>query len=54
MYLYGEGSNEDTGEYYDSSSFWCTATMKRVGPDDDDMVGGRECRDPSRLCCEPL
>ena len=53
MYISGEGSNKDTAENYDGSSFWCTATMKSFGPDDD-MVGGRECRDPSRSCYEPL
>ena len=53
MYIHGEGSDEDTAENYDSSSFWCTTTMKSFGPDDD-MVGGRECRDPSRSCYEPL
>ena len=51
MYIYGDGAQE--AEDYDSSSYWCTETMKSFGPDDD-MVGGRECRNPSRPCYEPL
>jgi hypothetical protein len=51
MYVYGDRGHE--AEDYDSSSYWCTETMKSFGPDDE-MVGGRECRDPSRSCYEPL
>jgi len=53
MYVFNDGSREETADEYDSSSYWCSKTMKGFGPDDD-MVGGRECRDPSRSCHEPL
>lgn len=53
MYVYGDGPQAADAEDYDSSSYWCTETMKSFGPDDN-MVGGRECRDQSRLCYEPL
>jgi hypothetical protein len=49
MYIYGDGSHEADAEHYGSSSYWCTETMKSFGPDDE-MVGGRECRDPTRQC----
>ena len=53
MYIYEDGADGADAEDYDSSSYWCTETMKSFGPDDE-MVGGRECRDPSRSCFEPL
>jgi hypothetical protein len=53
MYVFTDGSRDETADNYDSSSYWCSKTMKSFGPDDD-MVGGRECRDPSRACHEPL
>jgi len=53
MYLYPERSHEETAENFDSSAYWCFHTMKSFGPNDD-MVGGRECRDLSRSCYEPL
>jgi hypothetical protein len=53
MYVFADGSQEETAQNYDSSSYWCSETMKSFGPDDE-MVGGRECRDPSRSCHEPL
>ena len=45
MYLYPERSHDETAENFDSSAYWCFHTMKSFGPNDD-MVGGRECRDP--------
>ena len=53
MYVYTDGLTEETAEDYDSTVYWCMKTMKSFGPDDD-MVGGRECRDPSRSCHEPI
>jgi hypothetical protein len=53
MYVYAKGDHDDTAEEYDSSSYWCLQTMKTFGPDDE-MVGSRECRDPSRSCYEPF
>ncbi len=53
MYLYTDGSRDESSENYESSSYWCSATMKCFGPDDD-MVGGRECRNPTRPCYEAL
>jgi hypothetical protein len=53
MYIYGDGSKKTDEESYESSSYWCLQTMKNFGPDDE-MVAGRECRDPSRSCYEPL
>ena len=44
---------EETAEDYDSTVYWCLQTMKSFGPDDE-MVGGRECRDSSRSCYEPI
>jgi hypothetical protein len=53
MYLYPDRTDDETAENYDSSAYWCFHTMKSFGPNDD-MVGGRECRDPSRACYEPI
>jgi hypothetical protein len=53
MYIYSDGSPEAANDGYDSSSYWCSTTMKCFGPDDG-MVGGRECRDPSRSCHQPI
>ena len=53
MYVFSDGPRDETAEDYDSSSYWCSETMKSFGPDDD-LAGGRECRDPSRSCYEPL
>ena len=53
MYVFSDGPRDETAEDYDSSSYWCSETMKGFGPDDD-LAGGRECRDPSRSCYEPL
>jgi hypothetical protein len=53
MYVYTDGVDDDTAEDFDSTVYWCLQTMKNFGPDDE-MVGGRECRDPSRPCYEPL
>ena len=53
MYVFTDGSPEETAENYDSSSYWCSETMKSFGPDDD-LAGGRECRVRSRSCYEPL
>jgi hypothetical protein len=53
MYLYPDRSHDDTSDHFDSSAYWCAQTMKSFGPNDD-QVGGRECRDPSRSCHEPI
>jgi hypothetical protein len=53
MYVYTDGTTEETAEDFDSSVYWCIHTMKSFGPDDD-MVGGRECRDTARSCYEPF
>jgi hypothetical protein len=53
MYVYTDGTNEETAEDFDSTVYWCLQTMKSFGPDDD-MVGGRECRDAARSCYEPF
>jgi hypothetical protein len=53
MYVYDGGESDETRDDYDHSGCWCLQTMKNFGPDDD-RVGGRECRDESRSCYEPL
>jgi hypothetical protein len=53
MYVYTDGTCEDAADDYDGTVYWCLKTMKSFGPDDD-MVGGRECRDSSRSCYEPI
>jgi hypothetical protein len=55
MYVYTDGSseNEETAEDFDSTVYWCLQTMKNFGPDDE-VVGGRECRDTVRSCYEPI
>ena len=53
MYVFTDGTNEDDADDFDSAVYWCLQTMKNFGPDDE-MVGGRECRDASRSCYEPL
>jgi hypothetical protein len=53
MDVFTDGSRDETAEDHDSSSYWCSETMKSFGPDDD-LAGGCECRDPSRSCYEPL
>ena len=53
MYIYTDGMREETADDDDSTVYWCVQTMKNFGPDDE-MVGGRECRDASRSCYEPF
>lgn len=54
MYVYTDGiSGEPKDEENDNSIYWCLNTMKSFGPDDD-FVDGRECRNPSRSCYEPM
>jgi hypothetical protein len=48
-----DGTSEETAEDFDSTNYWCLQTMKNFGPDDE-MVGGRECRDAARSCYEPF
>jgi hypothetical protein len=52
MYVY-TGQPEETEDDFDSTNYWCFETMKSFGPDDQ-FVGGRQCRDRSRSCYEPL
>jgi hypothetical protein len=53
MYVYSEPPADDGGDDDDHSIYWCLKTMKNFGPDDD-MVGGRDCRNAARSCYEPL
>jgi hypothetical protein len=53
MYVYTGVALEQSEDDYDSTNFWCFETMKSFGPDDQ-FVGGRECRDASRSCYEPI
>jgi hypothetical protein len=55
MYVYTDGSYGEGGEDqgYDSSVYWCLQTMQGFGPDDE-VVDGRDCRNASRPCYEPL
>jgi len=53
MYVFNDGSREEGAENDNCSSYWCSKTMKSFGPDDE-LVGGRECRDCARACYEPL
>jgi hypothetical protein len=53
MYVFTDGPDDGTEDDYDSTNYWCFETMKTFGPDDGD-VGGRECRNSSRSCYEPL
>jgi hypothetical protein len=53
MYVYTGGGQEETEDDYDSTNYWCFETMKSFGPDDQ-FVGGRQCRDSSRSCYEPI
>jgi hypothetical protein len=53
MYVYTDGSGGESHDGYDNTIFWCLQTMKEFGPDED-LVDGRECRNPERSCYEPL
>jgi hypothetical protein len=53
MYVYTEPSSGEPDDQDEHAAHWCLKTMKNFGPDDE-MVGGRECRDPSRSCYEPI
>jgi hypothetical protein len=53
MYVYTDGQAHDTEDDYDHTNYWCFETMKSFGPDDQ-FAGGRECRNASRQCYEPL
>jgi len=53
MYVYTDGTENPDDDDDGGTVYWCMKTMKNFGPDDD-MVGGRLCRDPSRSCYEPL
>ncbi len=53
MYVFADDSGGDGDENYSSSSYWCSHTMKGFGPDDE-LAGGRECKEPSRSCYQPL
>jgi hypothetical protein len=53
MYVYTDGLASESLDEDDSTIYWCFKSMKSFGPDDE-MVGGRECRDPSRSCYESL
>jgi hypothetical protein len=53
MYVYADATSGEFDADDDHSVYWCQKTMKNFGPDDD-MVGGRECRDASRSCYESI
>ncbi len=53
MCIYSDGQNGKSDNDYDSTSYWCTKSLKNFGPDDE-IVGRSECRDPSRSCYEPI
>jgi hypothetical protein len=53
MYLYPDRSHDEMAADDDSTAYWCFHTMKTFGPNDD-MVGGPECRDPSRACYQAI
>jgi hypothetical protein len=53
MYVYTDGQGDDAEDDFDASVYWCFNTMKSFGPDDE-SVGGRECRNPSRSCYEAI
>jgi hypothetical protein len=53
MYVYTDGQANQTHEDYDNTAYWCLKSMTNFGPDDE-LVGGQECKDPSRTCYEPL
>jgi hypothetical protein len=53
MYVYTAGQEIDTDDDEMGTHYWCFETMKTFGPDDR-FVSGRECRNASRPCYEPL
>lgn len=53
MYVYTDGISGESHDDYDNTIYWCLSTMKSFGPDDD-LVGGRDCRDPNRTCYQPI
>jgi hypothetical protein len=53
MYVYTDGSAEESDDDYDTSVYWCFNTMKNFGPDDE-SVSKRDCRSPERTCYEPF
>jgi len=53
MYVYTDGDGGETHEDDDSTAYWCFKTLKTFGPDDQ-FVGGRECRNASRPCYQPI
>ena len=53
MYVYTDGTGGEAHDDYDNTIYWCLKTMKGFGPDDD-LAGGRLCRDTARTCYEPL
>jgi hypothetical protein len=53
MYVYSDGSAEDSYDDYDSTVYWCLQTLKSFGPDDE-PVHRQDCRSASRSCYEPI
>jgi hypothetical protein len=53
MYIYTDGTGNEDDDDDGGTNYWCMKTMKCFGPDDD-LVGGRLCRDSSRTCYEPI
>jgi hypothetical protein len=53
MYVYTDGTASQEDDDDGGTIYWCMKTMKNFGPDDD-LVGGRLCRDRARTCYEPL
>jgi hypothetical protein len=53
MYVFTDGTSQESDDEYDSSAYWCMKTMKDFGPDDD-FVSKRDCRSTERTCYEPF
>lgn len=53
MYVYTDGSANESDDDFDTSIYWCFNTMKNFGPDDE-FVSKRDCRSVERPCYEPF
>jgi hypothetical protein len=53
MYVDNDGPGGTPEDDDDNTAYWCFKTLKSFGPDDE-MVGGRLCRNGSRSCYEPI
>jgi hypothetical protein len=53
MYIHDDGPGGEPQDDDDFKAYWCFKTQKSFGPDDA-SVGGRLCRNGSRICYEPI